>query len=282
MDFAITIDHLVKSYETTPVLKGISLDIKKGEIFALLGMNGAGKTTTLECIEGLRKFEQGKIMVYGKCGVQLQNSALPKNIKAIEALQYFANWQSTTINTSLLQQLGITAFLHQQYDQLSTGQKRKLHLAISLLGNPDILILDEPTAGLDVDGRIQIHQEIKDLKKLNKTIVLATHDMAEVQELCDRVAILKDGEIAFLDTCNKLSSHTESHFTLSIQFSKIPLLSNISYKQNNFTFDFETQNIETTLQSILTQIQPQNISIINIQQAQTNLNQRFLEIAKGV
>lgn len=278
MTYAITVDNLYKSYDQHPVLKGISFTINKGEIFALLGMNGAGKTTTLECIEGLLKIDKGRVLIHGTCGVQLQNSSLPKNMKVIEALQYFAKWANTTLNKDLLHQLDIHHFMNKQYYQLSTGQKRKLHLAISLLNNPDILILDEPTSGLDVEGRILIHKEIKKLKELNKTIILASHDLQEVQELCDRVAIIKDGEIAFLDTCDKLINDQQYH--LSIQFSSLPTLRNIQYQMHNHTFQFTTSNIEDTLQLILEQVYPQQISIINIK-LESDIQSRFLDYAKG-
>ena len=127
MIHAITVENVYKSYNEHQVLKGITFNINKGEIFALLGMNGAGKTTTLECIEGLLKIDKGKIVIHGTCGVQLQNSSLPKTMKVIEALQYFAKWANTKIDKTLLEHFGIHSFQNKQYQQLSTGQKRKLH-----------------------------------------------------------------------------------------------------------------------------------------------------------
>ena len=279
MMYAIRVENLYKSYNEHQVLKGISFNINKGEIFALLGMNGAGKTTILECIEGLLKIDKGKIVIHGTCGVQLQNSSLPKTMKVMEALQYFAKWANTKIDKTLLEHFGIHLFQNKQYQQLSTGQKRKLHLAISLLNNPDILILDEPTSGLDVEGRILMHQEIIKLKALNKTIILATHDLQEVKELCDRVAIIKDGEISFLDTCDKLTT-IHHQYQLSIQFSVPPILENIQYQDQQNAYVFTTSNIEDTLQIILEQVYAQNISITNIQ-LESDIQKRFLDFAKG-
>ncbi len=165
---------------------------------------GEGKTTTLECIEGLRQFNSGQISIKGKLGVQLQSTSLPANIKAIEALTLFSKWNKSKLDKYFIEHIGLDTIKDKQYLELSTGQKRKLHLALALIGNPDIIILDEPTAGLDVESRVVLHEEIKILKKKGKTIVIASHDMAEVESLSDRIAILKDGEIVFLGPPDEL------------------------------------------------------------------------------
>ena len=131
MKDAIQIHGLKKSF-----LKGLDLQIKKGEIFALLGVNGAGKTTTLECIEGLRKYDSGTITVNGKMGIQLQSSSLPAHIRPMEAVKLFAKWNKTKIDDAMLDGLGIKEMEKTQYIQLSTGQKRRLHLALALIGDP--------------------------------------------------------------------------------------------------------------------------------------------------
>ena len=139
MKDAIQIRGLKKSYSSHMVLKGLDLQIKKGEIFALLGVNGAGKTTTLECIEGLRKYDSGTITVNGKMGIQLQSSSLPAHIRPMEAVKLFAKWNKTKIDDAMLDGLGIKEMEKTQYIQLSTGQKRRLHLALALIGDPDIM-----------------------------------------------------------------------------------------------------------------------------------------------
>ena len=202
---AIQITDLKKNYGNNIVLKGLDFQIKQGEIFALLGINGAGKTTALECIEGLKKYDSGKITVKGKMGIQLQSSSLPSHIKPMEAIKLFAKWNKSRIDFSMLDTLGIKEIEQKQYIQLSTGQKRRLHLALALISNPDIIFLDEPTAGLDVEGRLSLHDLIRKLKTQGKTIVLASHDMAEVEALCDRIAILNDGKIVFCGTASKLT-----------------------------------------------------------------------------
>lgn len=156
MNSAIQVRGLKKSYGSHSVLDGLDFQIEKGEIFALLGVNGAGKTTSLECIEGLRKYDSGTILVDGKMGIQLQSSSLPAHIKPMEAVKLFAKWNRTKIDYAMLNALGIKEIEKKQYIQLSTGQKRRLHLALALISNPDIIFLDEPTAGLDVEGRLDV------------------------------------------------------------------------------------------------------------------------------
>ena len=200
---------MIKSYGSNQVLKGISFSVEKGEIFALLGANGAGKTTTLECMEGIRKYDSGIIDIKGDIGVQLQSSSLPQNIKAYEAIKLFARWNGSEIDNDYLDRLGVLELKNKQYHEMSAGQKRRLHLALAMIGDPDIVFLDEPTAGLDVEGRISLHNEIRELQAQGKTIIMASHDMAEVEELCDRIAILRDGGIAFIGTAVELTQHID-------------------------------------------------------------------------
>ena len=173
MTNAIQVNGLRKSYGEKEVLKGIDLCVRRGDIFALLGVNGAGKTTTLECIEGLRKHDGGSISVNGSIGIQLQSAALPAHIKGMEAVRLFSKWNRTNADASMLAALGADSIANQQYQEMSTGQKRRLHLALALIRNPDIVFLDEPTAGLDVEGRISLHEYIRNLKGQGKTILLA-------------------------------------------------------------------------------------------------------------
>ncbi len=203
---AIEIIDLKKSYGDVAVLKGVNLTVQQGEILALLGVNGAGKTTTLECIEGLRPYDGGTIAVNGKIGIQLQSSALQAHIKPMEAVKLFAKWNKVAPDEATLKNLGIPELAKKKYGALSTGQKRRLHLALALIGDPDIIFLDEPTAGLDVEGRVALHGQIRALKGQGKTIILASHDMAEVEDLCDRLAFLKDGKIVFVGTVEEFTA----------------------------------------------------------------------------
>ncbi|MCL2828560.1 MAG: ABC transporter ATP-binding protein [Oscillospiraceae bacterium] len=269
MNYAIEVRGLKKSYGTNNVLKGLNFNIVKGETFALLGVNGAGKTTTLECIEGLRKYDDGNIAVDGKIGIQLQSSSLPSAIKAMEAVKLFAKWNKTKVNESMLATLGIDEeFAKKQYGAMSTGQKRRLHLALALIGDPDILFLDEPTAGLDVEGKISLHEEINKLKAQGKTIILATHDMAEVESLCDRIAILREGNIAFIGTPEELTAEIGRHCTISI-------------KTDQGEENFPSENIGDTMLSLLEGYRKKGVSVLDINISRGTLEEHFINISRG-
>ena len=267
MKYAIEVRGLEKKYGSKMVLKGLDLQIEKGEIFALLGVNGAGKTTTLECIEGLRKYDGGTVIVNGKMGIQLQSSSLPAHIKPMEAIKLFAKWNHTKIDDDMLKALEIEKIEKLQYLQLSTGQKRRLHLALALIGNPDIIFLDEPTAGLDVEARLSHHEHIRKLKSQGKTIVLASHDMAEVETLCDRIAILNSGKIVFCGTPSELTDKVGRRYYIYL-------------KTQEGVKSFETTNIEDTLISLLNECKQKKIQILDIKVDRGTLEQHFIKIAR--
>lgn len=267
MKDAIKISGLKKSYGCKLVLGGLDFQIKQGEIFALLGVNGAGKTTTLECIEGLRKYDEGKIIVNGKTGIQLQSSSLPAHIKPMEAIKLFAKWNHTHIDDVMLKALGIKEIEESQYIELSTGQKRRLHLALALISNPDIIFLDEPTAGLDVEGRLSLHEQIRKLKSQEKTIVLASHDMAEVETLCDRIAILNSGKIVFCGTPSELTEKLGRKYFIHL-------------KTQEGEDTYETDTIEDSLISLLEECKQKNIQILDIKVDRGTLEQHFIEMAR--
>jgi ABC-2 type transport system ATP-binding protein len=276
MDTAIRVENFFKSYGSNNVIKGISFQVNKGEVFALLGPNGAGKTTTLECIEGLRGYDSGSIVIEGRVGVQLQSSSLQANIKAIEAFTLFSKWNSREIDLSLFESLGLTEIKNMQYHQMSVGQKRRIHLALALIGNPDIIFLDEPTAGLDVAGRVALHEHIRRLKEKGKTIILASHDMAEVESLCDRLAILKDGRIAFIGASSDLTSNIEDQSRLLIKTEK-PLKDMISH---HGYYVFNTSDIGETLLELLLAFKESANKVLDVKIEKDTLEQRFMSISK--
>jgi ABC-2 type transport system ATP-binding protein len=277
MGVAIQIDNLIKSYGANTVIKDISFAVNRGEIFALIGTNGAGKTTILECIEGIRKYDRGNIMVNGNIGVQLQSASLPANIKAIEAYQLFCKWNKVQVNFELFNVFELAQLKNKQYKEMSTGQKRRLHLALALIGNHDIIFLDEPTAGLDVEGRVSMHAQIRKLKEQGKTIIMATHDMAEVESLCDRIAILKDGKIAFTGTVAELTSEMGAQCRIYIKTEKP--LQNADSEQGYWVFT--SANIGDTLLELLEICkQTQNV-VLDVKIEKATLEQKFMDIARG-
>lgn len=268
MSYAIEVNQLEKSYGGPLVLKGLAFQVEKGEVFALLGVNGAGKTTALECMEGLRKYDSGSIAVHGSKGIQLQSGSLPSHIRPMEAVRLFAKWNRVAIDDAMLDALGIKELEKRQYTALSTGQKRRLHLALALIGNPDIVFLDEPTAGLDVEGRVALHDQIRRLKAQGKTIVLASHDMAEVETLCDRIAILNGGKIVFLGTVEQLGATISKRFHIQIKTQQ--------GEQN-----METDNIGQALLTLLEDFKQKGIAVLDIKIDRGTLEQHFIDIARG-
>lgn len=268
MKNAIQVENLKKSYSKHTVLKGLNFNVSRGEIFALLGINGAGKTTALECIEGLRKYDSGKVVVSGKMGIQLQSSSLPEHMKAMEAVKLFAKWNKVKIDCSMLDALGVLELGKKRYGEMSTGQKRRLQLALALIPNPEIIFLDEPTAGLDVEARMFFHEEIHKLKERGKTIILSSHDMAEVESLCDRIAILRNGEIAFIGTAEALTIEIGKQFTINI-------------KTVQGVEIFKSDNISDTMLKKLEEYKQRGINVLDIKIDRETLEEHFINISRG-
>ena len=176
-------------------------------------------------------------------------------------------WHKTTIDHAMLEALGIKEMEKKQYIQLSTGQKRRLHLALSLINDPDVIFLDEPTAGLDVEGRLSLHKQIRKLSAHGKTIVLASHDMAEVETLCDRIAILNDGNIVFCGTASELSDRVGRKYVIHIK----------TQQGNNMV---ETDNIEDALISVLDELKQKRLHVLDIKVDRGTLEQHFIEMSR--
>lgn len=221
----------------------------------------------MECVEGLRSFDGGSVAVNGKMGIQLQSSSLPEQIRPMEAVRLFARWNRTAPDEKMLKALGIGE-LTAPYGRLSTGQKRRLHLALALAGNPEILVLDEPTAGLDVEGRVSLHEQIRQLRAAGKTILLASHDMAEVEELCDRIAILAGGKIVFTGTVEQLHAKMGKHYHLTIRTEEGEEI-------------YETDAICETLLPLLLRYREKGIEITRLRADRGTLEEHFMHIAKG-
>ncbi len=209
----VTVNHLRKLYGPTVAVDDVSFSITEGEIFGIIGPNGAGKTTMVECISGLRVPDAGSATVYGlspkndrdelrKCvGVQLQESSLPPRIKVREALDLFASFYPDPVDSrELLGSLGISEKRSAPFKKLSGGQKQRLSIALALIGNPKIAILDELTTGLDPEARRETWGLIEHIRDRGVTVILVTHYMDEAERLCDRVALINHGRLIALDT----------------------------------------------------------------------------------
>jgi len=216
---AIEVSGLKKSYGPREVLHGVSFRVEAGEVFALLGPNGAGKTTTVEILEGYRGRDDGTVQVLGtdparagsafreRIGIVLQSSAVYPLLSVHEILELFAGYYARARDVSeVIELVGLSEKREARVRTLSGGQLRRLDLALALVGDPELIFLDEPTTGFDPAARRQAWETIRDLRALGKGILLTTHYMEEAQTLADRLAILRDGRIVATGSPRELLS----------------------------------------------------------------------------
>jgi ABC-2 type transport system ATP-binding protein len=213
----IQVKNLVKNYGSFEAVKGISFDVYEGEIFGLLGPNGAGKSTTLEIIETLREKTSGEVIVNGLdldknpaeikkiIGVQLQSSGYYPGLNLVELIELFCGLYNRVIKPlELLEMVNLKDKAKAKFKELSGGQKQRFSVATTLINQPRIIFLDEPTTGLDPQARRSLWELIKDIRQKGTTVILTTHYMDEAEVLCNRIAIIDAGKIIALDTPDKL------------------------------------------------------------------------------
>ena len=213
----IVVKDLKKRYGSTTTVKGVSFNVKEGEVFGILGPNGAGKTTTLEMIEALRPIDGGSVVLDGIdvaknpddvkkiIGIQLQSTSFFDKLTLREQLQLFDGlYDETTDPNTLLEYVQLTDKSKSYVEQLSGGQKQRFSIAAALINKPRVLFLDEPTTGLDPQARRNLWELIQNIKKQNITVVLTTHYMDEAEILCDRIAVMDNGKIIEIDTPKNL------------------------------------------------------------------------------
>jgi ABC-2 type transport system ATP-binding protein len=215
---AISVRDLRKAYGATEAVRGIDFDVQTGEVFGLLGPNGAGKTTTVEILEGYRKRDGGEVEVLGtdpaaaggewreRIGVVLQSSAMYDTLTVDEMLRLFAGYyrESRPVD-EVVELVGLQEKRDERVRRLSGGQRRRLDLGLALIGDPELIFLDEPTTGFDPAARRRAWETIRGLRGLGKTIVLTTHYLDEAEQLADRVAVLSQGRIVASGTPSELT-----------------------------------------------------------------------------
>jgi ABC-2 type transport system ATP-binding protein len=296
-DVVLKVQDFRKSYGDFLAVSGISFEAYKGEIFGLLGPNGAGKTTTLECLEGIRKGDGGTLNILGVdparephklgnlIGVQLQTSGLPADMTVDEAMKFFSAYHSIAPRFDLLDRLGLHEKRRTKYSQLSTGQQRRLALSLAVAHDPPVIILDEPTAGLDVATRAELHTLMQELRTQGRTIILATHDMAEAEKLADRVSILLRGKIVATGSpidltatgsgFTKVSVRTEQSL-LEKNGASFPAVAKKSVLEDYIIY-FSTDP-GPTVSAILDYINTEGDKLIDLRVERPTLEERFLEI----
>ena len=281
---AVEVKDFRKVYGDFVAVEGVSFEVQRGEIFGLLGPNGAGKTSTLESLEGLRAADGGSLRVMGVdpvresrrlrtlIGVQLQTSGLPDSMRVDEAMRFFSAYHGVPPKYDLLDRLGLTEKRSAQYHELSTGQQRRLSLALAVAHDPPTVLLDEPTAGLDVQSRSELHDLMRELQAGGTTIILATHDMAEAEKMADRVAILLRGKIAATGTPRELTA-AGAGLTKVSAYTENSCLSGA-----DVSFPAVSQQAFSEEYAIYYTTDPGPTVLIDLRVERPSLEERFLEI----
>ncbi len=297
MEKVIEVRDLVKNYGKLMAVNSISFSVNRGEVFGLLGENGAGKSTTLEMIEGLRKPTSGKILVLGheskegareikeKIGVQLQSSAYYHFLTLKEILDLFASFYNKEANSEeLLKAVNLSEKKNAFVGSLSGGQRQRFSIIASLINDPEIVFLDEPTTGLDPLARRHLWEIITSIKERGKTIILTTHYMEEAEVLCDRIAIMDKGKIVAMDLTHKLIEKAKNPFKINFVDTKISAknldkvkklgqLKTVAGKKYNFELRLQTQaNLNKAL-GIIHEAQPESLTV-----GRASLEDVFIEL----
>lgn len=292
----IEVNDLRKSYGGRPVVDGVSLAVEEGEIFGVLGPNGAGKTTTVESILGLRVPDGGTIRVCGLdpvadraqttliVGAQLQESELQGKLTVTEALQLYAACYPRPADwRTLAARLGLEEKLDTRFAQLSGGQKQRLAIALALVGNPRVVVLDELTTGLDPAARREVWSLIEDVRASGVTILLVTHFMEEAQRLCDRVAIFDRGRVAALDTPSGLVAQSASGTVISFTPSRpleeevlaaLPGLASVTHRDGRVTL----AGTDETVNAVISLLARNRVSAHQLRVTDSTLDDAFLDL----
>jgi ABC-2 type transport system ATP-binding protein len=294
----ILVDNLFKNYGPVEALRGVSFAVQEGEVFGLLGPNGAGKTTTVEILEGMRVPDRGTARVCGldpeKAGEQfkeiigavLQSTALPDKLRVKEAIELFANFYRRHANTDdLLRRFQLEEKRNAFYSQLSGGQKQRLALAMALVNDPQVIFLDEPTAGLDPQVRREIYDIVEELKRGKKTILLTTHYIEEAERLCDRVAIVDQGRVIAIGTPRELKHASAGRTRIEVKLAR-PLangnLANldgvVDVRDFEGTFVLHSERPPQTIVALVKQLEAEHNELQSLEMFSPSLEDVFIEL----
>jgi ABC-2 type transport system ATP-binding protein len=288
---------LKKSYGATHALRGVDLDVERGGVVGLLGPNGAGKTTLVEILEGLRKPTAGNVSVLGldparqgralkeRLGVQLQNTALPTDLTTRETLNLFgAFYEQTRAVDEILEVVDLVPQAEQRADTLSGGQKQRLIIGIALIHDPELVLLDEPTTGLDPRARRDLHGLIGELRQQGRTVVLTTHYIEEAEHLCDRVLMIRRGQIVADGTPFELLGQSTESSTIWIavdgEMDPAPLLAAgvQPLGQQGEHHKFSTGNPTATILALGDMLRSQGLELLDLRLKRPTLEDVYLEL----
>ena len=295
---SLSVCELTKRYGPVEAVRGVSFEVAPGEIFGLLGPNGAGKTSTIECLLGLRQPDSGSISIGGidalaqptearrLVGAQLQTAALQDKITPRQACRLFASFYPTATKVDdVLAQFSLTAKADAPFDSLSGGQKQRLFLALAFVHQPRLIVLDEPTAGLDPQSRRELHQLIAGLKADGRSVLLSTHYLEEAQLLCDRLGILHEGRIIATGTPDELIARSRAHPRLSFKSSRpldaaqvAALASVVSHRQLTHGWQVTTTDMNRTISGLVQTLEASGNEMLDLQIHRPSLEDVFLEL----
>ena len=300
MDEAVRVEGLVKRFGSLVAVAGISFSVQRGEIFGILGPNGAGKTTTLEIIEGIQKPTQGKVTVLGldileqpanvkaRIGVQLQSSAYYDHLTLKEILTLLGTFYPTRVSPDgLLERVGLLDKANSRVNQLSGGQRQRFTVAASLVNAPELVILDEPTTGLDPQARRNLWDLVRDIHQGGATVVLTTHYMEEAEALCHRIAIMDRGQLMAVDTPRNLVSQLEATYTVKLvvanplteaQVASLNGSVEVVQAVEGNVYLLRLQNTPIALGAILDEIVRSEISLEHLEITPVTLEDVFLQL----
>src|SRR5271170_5930004 len=289
---------LVKRYGDVEAVRGISFTVDEGEVFGLLGPNGAGKTSTVEILEGLRTPDRGVARVCGldpeksgerfkeRIGAVLQSTSLPDKLRVKEAVELFARFYHRRAETDkLLKRFQLDEKRDAFYGHLSGGQKQRLALALALVNNPEVVFLDEPTAGLDPQVRREIYDIIEELKRDKKTVLLTTHYIEEAERLCDRVAIVDHGRVIALGTPRDLkhasagTTRIEVRLTKPITDGALGQLDGVSdCREFDGAYVMHSSRPPQTIVALVKQLEAENNELQSLEMFSPSLEDAFIEL----